>query len=91
MEAGRAKAKEEMTAAVEQERERSKVSLTPNTCIVKIFIIHTLQELLSEAVQEERGRSEAAVQRAVESTREQVQGRMNDESKVGVVSHMPVT
>ena len=40
------------------------------------------QELLSEALQEERERSEAAIQRTVESTREQVQTKMEDTIKV---------
>lgn len=39
--------------------------------------------MLSEALEEERGRSEAAIQRAVETTREQLQARMDDDNKVG--------
>ncbi len=99
METERGKAREEMVAAVEQERERSKVSLATllhhiNVCVMickrKGTHIHThtlthstpSQELLSEALSEERERSEAAVQRSAEATREQVTTRMNEEMKV---------
>ena len=41
-----------------------------------------LQALLQEALQEERKRSEAGIQRAVESTRTQVQQKMEDVIKV---------
>ena len=41
-----------------------------------------MQEVLAEAIQEERERSEAAVRRAVESTTELVQGRMRDMATV---------
>lgn len=44
-----------------------------------------LQEYLSEALQEERERSEANVQRAVEATREQVQTKMEDLAKVSTL------
>ncbi len=85
METERGKAREEMVTAVEQERERSKVSLPPPH--THPHTSHTLtgthtQELLSEALSEERQRGEAAIQRAVEATREQVTTRMNEDIKV---------
>ena len=45
-------------------------------------IFRPCQELLSEAFQEERERSEAAVKRAAERTQELVQGRMEDLNRV---------
>ncbi len=43
---------------------------------------------MSEAVEEERRRSEAAIERAVERTQEQVQQKMEVQAKVEMVSDM---
>ena len=53
--------------------------------------VQCLQEYLSEALQEERERSEANVQRAVESARKQVQVKMEDLAKVSRSDHWGCT
>ncbi len=102
-----------MKAAVEEERERVKVSgpvlcrswldiffKEVQSCVVfkkyLVLIGHFVQwpndivlwrflyvqELLREALEEERGRSENAIQQAVERAQEQVRTKMEDMAKV---------